>query len=72
MSGWHSALLARQLQYQPDRDRSRWPLAGELDAASADQAHGYVRDAIDTHGGPAVPDVARLSFCDVRGLAALV
>ena len=34
--------------------------AGELDAASADQAYGYVRDAIDAVG-----------FCDARGLGAL-
>jgi anti-sigma B factor antagonist len=47
-------------------------LAGELDAASADQAYRYVRDAIDTHGGPVMLDVAGLSFCDARGLAALV
>lgn len=45
--------------------------AGELDAASADQAYGYVQDAIDTYGGPVLLDVARLSFCDARGLGAL-
>jgi anti-anti-sigma factor len=47
-------------------------LAGELDAASADQAYRYVRDAIDTHGGPVTLDVAGPSFCDARGLDALV
>ncbi len=46
--------------------------AGELDAASADQAYGYVRDAIDVHGGEVPLDVADLSFCDGRGLGALV
>jgi anti-sigma B factor antagonist len=45
--------------------------AGELDAASADQAYGYVRDAIDAHRGEVLLDVAGLSFCDARGLAAL-
>ena len=44
--------------------------AGELDAASADQAYGYVRDAIDAHGGPVLLDVAGLSFCDACGLGA--
>jgi anti-anti-sigma factor len=46
--------------------------AGELDAASADQAYRYVRDAIDAHGAPVMLDVAGLSFCDARGLSALV
>ena len=44
--------------------------AGELDAASADQACGYVRDAIDAHGGQVLLDVAGLSFCDACGLGA--
>lgn len=44
---------------------------GELDVASADQAYGYVRDVIDTYGGPVLLDVSRLSFCDARGLGAL-
>ena len=45
--------------------------AGELDAASADQAYEYVREAIDAHGGQVLLDVAGLSFCDARGLGAL-
>ncbi len=45
--------------------------AGELDAASADQAYGYVRDAIDAHHGAVLLDVAGLSFCDARGLGVL-
>ena len=45
---------------------------GELDVASADQAYGYVRDAIDAHGGAVLLDMAGLSFCDARGLGALV
>ena len=44
---------------------------GELDYASADQAYGYVRDAIDAHGGQVLLNVAGLSFCDARGLGAL-
>ena len=47
-------------------------LAGELDLASAELAFGYVRDAIDRHHGPVVLDLASLSFCDARGLGALV
>ena len=43
---------------------------GELDAASADQAYGYVRDAIDAQGGQVLLDVAGLSFCDACGLGA--
>jgi anti-sigma B factor antagonist len=45
--------------------------AGELDAASADQAYGHVRDAIDAHGGAVLLNVAGLSFCDARGLGAI-
>ena len=45
---------------------------GELDTASADQACEYVRDAIDAHGGQVLLDMAGLSFCDARGLGALV
>ena len=45
--------------------------AGELDAASADQACGYVRDVIDARGGDVLLDVAGLSFCDAGGLGAL-
>jgi anti-anti-sigma factor len=46
--------------------------AGELDTASADQACQYVREAIDAHGGGVLLDMAGLSFCDARGLGALV
>jgi len=45
--------------------------AGELDAASADQAYGYVRDVIDARDGQVLLNVAGLSFCDARGLGAL-
>lgn len=44
---------------------------GELDAASADLAYEYVRDAIDIHGGNVMLDMAGLSFCDAGGLGAL-
>jgi anti-anti-sigma factor len=46
--------------------------AGELDAASADQAYRYVHDTIDDRGRPVMLDVAGLSFCDARGLGALL
>jgi anti-anti-sigma factor len=45
---------------------------GDLDVVSADQAYRYVRDVIDTHRGPVLLDVAGLSFCDARGLGALI
>jgi anti-anti-sigma factor len=44
---------------------------GELDVVSADHAYDYVRDAIDTHGGAVMLEVAGLRFCDARGLGAL-
>jgi anti-sigma B factor antagonist len=44
---------------------------GELDTASADRAYAYVSEAIDAHGGQILLDMAGLSFCDARGLAAL-
>ena len=47
-------------------------LAGELDFATAERAFGYVQDAIDRHRGSIVLDLASLSFCDARGLGALV
>jgi anti-sigma B factor antagonist len=47
-------------------------LAGELDLATAERAFGYVRDAIDRHRGSIVLDLAAVSFCDARGLDALV
>jgi len=46
--------------------------ADQLDAASADQACQYVREAIDALGGQVLLDMAGLSFCDARGLGALV
>jgi anti-sigma B factor antagonist len=45
---------------------------GELDLASAERAFGYVRDVIDRYGTTVVLDLASLSFCDARGLGALV
>jgi len=52
--------------------RATVTFAGELDTASADQACEYVRGVIDAHGGQVLLDVAGLSFCDARGLGALV
>jgi anti-sigma B factor antagonist len=45
---------------------------GELDAATADQAYDYVRQVIDGRGRYISLDLAGLSFCDARGLRALV
>lgn len=45
---------------------------GELDAATADQAYDYVRQIIDGRGRHISLDLAGLSFCDARGLRALM
>ena len=47
-------------------------LGGELDIVSAEAAVTYVMDVIDRHGGPVTADLSVLSFCDARGLAALI
>ena len=47
-------------------------LGGELDIVSAEVAVSYVRDVIDRHRGPVIVDLTALTFCDARGLAALV
>jgi anti-sigma B factor antagonist len=47
-------------------------LSGELDTTSADGAFGCVRDVIDRHHLPVILDMAGLTFCDARGLGALV
>ena len=47
-------------------------IGGELDIATAETAVRYVRQVIDHHHGPVIADVAMLSFCDARGLNALL
>jgi anti-anti-sigma factor len=47
-------------------------LGGELDIVSAEAAVSYVRDVIDRCGGPVVVDLTALTFCDARGLGALL
>jgi anti-anti-sigma factor len=47
-------------------------LGGELDIVSAEVAVSYVRDVIDRHRGPVIVDLTALTFCDARGLTALV
>jgi len=47
-------------------------LSGELDVSSAEQAFGWVGDAIDRHKAPVVVDMASLNFCDARGLGMFV
>jgi anti-sigma B factor antagonist len=47
-------------------------LGGELDILSAEIAVSYVRDVIDRHRGPVKVNLTALTFCDARGLAALV
>jgi anti-sigma B factor antagonist len=47
-------------------------LGGELDIVSAEVAVRYVRNIVDRRRRPVIADLAALSFCDARGLAALV
>jgi anti-anti-sigma factor len=47
-------------------------LAGELDMASSGHAFDSVRHVIDRRRVPVVVDVGGVTFCDVRGLSALV
>jgi anti-sigma B factor antagonist len=69
-SGLPDGLLA--LGCEVTGGEARVSFTGELDVASADQAFCYVRDVIDRYHTPVVLDVAGLSFCDARGLAALL
>ena len=47
-------------------------VGGELDAATAEAAQDYVRQVITRSSGPVELDLVGLSFCDARGLRALV
>jgi len=47
-------------------------IRGELDAATADAAREYVAKVISRSRGPVEVDLTGLSFCDARGLRALV
>jgi anti-anti-sigma factor len=47
-------------------------IGGELDIATAEVAVRYVRHLIDRHRGPVIVDLTALSFCDARGLDALL
>ena len=47
-------------------------IEGELDIATAETAVRYVRQVIDHHHGSVIVDLAMLSFCDARGLNALL
>ena len=47
-------------------------IAGELDLDTADEAFRYVQRIINRHRGPMVVSLAEVSFCDARGLRALV
>jgi anti-anti-sigma factor len=47
-------------------------IGGELDLDTADQAFRYVQQIINRHRGPVVVSLAGVSFCDARGLRALV
>jgi anti-anti-sigma factor len=47
-------------------------IRGELDAATADAAREYVANVIARSSGTVEVDLTGLSFCDARGLRALV
>jgi anti-anti-sigma factor len=47
-------------------------IRGELDAATADAAREYVANVIARSSGAVEVDLTGLSFCDARGLRALV
>jgi anti-sigma B factor antagonist len=47
-------------------------IRGELDAATAEAAQQYVRQVVERSSGPVSLDLAGVSFCDARGLRALV
>ena len=47
-------------------------IRGELDAATALGAQEYVRQVIERSSGPVAVDLSGVSFCDARGLRALV
>jgi anti-anti-sigma factor len=47
-------------------------IGGELDLDTADLAFTYVQQIINRHRGPVIVSLAEVSFCDARGLRALV
>jgi anti-anti-sigma factor len=47
-------------------------IRGEMDAATAPAAEEYVRQVIERSSGPVAVDLSGVSFCDARGLRALV
>jgi anti-anti-sigma factor len=47
-------------------------ITGELDLDTADQAFSYVQKVINRHRGPIAVSLAGVTFCDARGLRALV
>jgi anti-anti-sigma factor len=47
-------------------------IGGELDMDTADKAFRYVHKIISRHRGPVTVSLAGVTFCDARGLRALV
>ena len=47
-------------------------IVGELDLDTAEEAFRYVQKIINRHRGPVVVSLAGVTFCDARGLRALV
>jgi anti-anti-sigma factor len=47
-------------------------IAGELDVDTADEAFLYVQQIINRHRGPVAVSLAGVTFCDARGLRALI
>src|SRR5439155_1612003 len=64
--GSHAPRLSCSVWYADASSSPSLSLSGALDAPTADQACGYVRDAIESRG-EVVLDLACLSLCDARG-----
>jgi hypothetical protein len=64
--GSHAPRLSCSVWYADASSSPSLSLSGALDAPTADQACGYVRDAIESRG-EVVLNLACLSLCDARG-----
>lgn len=64
--------LQLELAYEVSADgKATVAVRGELDIATADQAYTYLRDVVDSQGGPVLMNLSGLSFCDAAGLGVL-
>jgi anti-anti-sigma factor len=61
-----------ELGYQRTADsQAMVNVRGELDIATAEQAHAYLRDVMDRVRGRVTLNLADLTFCDAAGLGVL-